>query len=328
MKHVLTSLAMVVCCSVWANCQNAHCCFEYNGYVRGQEFRRDDFIGNSVTSETREKYFQREFAPLRELDWLLYNFERSVENKDGGGVSNAVNGVVTLLRRYSGAFLSGRAGVERKMPLRLRMDMLEKIEYSLARIVLGKGRSSIQGVIDVLIPKEVLIESKSLRCWHSIVTFKNMIRLAAFIEDYRAGEGCCPLNLNMLSIPEEIRKCGCGRDIEYECHVNRWVLRSRCESYDGGLGFDEYIPMIYNQRKRLDLCFSPSFNEKRRVLFSGAVLSEDDNRIAGRVSHDATIGGVHGVTYNSPSAGCGRIVPLSEQRKRSAAATLPARSCP
>lgn len=316
MKVILICLALFAYCSLRANCKNAHCNFEYNGYVLGQEFLRKDFIGRSTVTKTCEKYFHREFVAFRELDWILYNLERSVAHKDEGGISNAVNNVAMLLQSYTDTFSDKHTGTMRRLPFRLRMDMLEKIEYSLVRIVLGKGRPLIKDHIELLIPEWILNESESLHSWHSITTFKNMICLAFLIEDYYHAEGCYPLNLDGLTVPVKFRKCACGRDIEYEYHANRWVLRNRCESYDGGLGFDEYIPMIYNQRKHLDLCLSPSFNVKRRILFSGAILSEDDERISGRVVHDPMISGVHNVIYSNPSAGCGRIVPLSEQEKK------------
>ncbi len=313
---LLVCCVLFLCRSSFASCKNAHCNFEYNGYSPKQEFLRNDFIECSTVNANGEKYFHREFLPFRELNWQLYNLEKSLANEDKVGLSNAVARISILLHRYTGDFQDPTAGKMRNLPFKLRMDMLEKIEYCLARASLSKKHSLIRPFLDVLVPATILNDSQSLRGWHSIATFKNMLHLAIYIEDYYAVEGCYPLKLDGLGIPDRIRKCACGHDIEYEYHANKWVLRSRCESYDGGLGFDEYIPMIYNQRKRLDLCFSPSYNEKRKILFSGAVLFKGDDRLAGKVIHDASMSGVHSVTYLNPSAGCGRIVPLSEQENK------------
>ena len=121
------------------------------------------------------------------------------------------------------------------------------------------------------------------------------------------------LNLNVLHLPENVRKCACGRDIEYEYHAQKWMLRSRCQSYDGGLQFDEYIPTVYQQRKRLDLCFSNTFNAKRMSLFKGEVMGAKDCRLHGKVVHDNQQSRVHLIKFTNPTAGTGRIIPLSEQ---------------
>lgn len=314
MKHSLFWIVSIIYGGLWAQCQNAHCQFEYVGYSIGRILTQDDFLGCLPANATGEKYFHNEFMSFRELNWHLYELEKSVSERDAAGVSNEIYAVMKVLRAYENRFLpQGAPNLERSFQFGLRMLMMEKIEYSLARLVLRENRDMIANFIDVLVPDDVLNASRSRKSWHAISTFKTMLRLAVHIEDYRDAEGCYPLNLGMLNIPESYRKCACGRDVEYEYYDLTWVLRSRCESYEGGLRFDEYLPMIHSQRKRLDLCFSPSFSRKRVTLFNGEDLSRDD-RLRGTVIHDPSVKGVHGMRFAFPLAGCGRVAPLSEQK--------------
>lgn len=109
-KTVLVCYALIWCCSLWGDCGNAHCIFEYNGYSSGQGFVRDDILGFPTSSARSERYFRQEFLPLRELNWLLYSLEKSLCDKDEAGVTNAVTGVVTLLNGHADAFRDESAG--------------------------------------------------------------------------------------------------------------------------------------------------------------------------------------------------------------------------
>lgn len=298
-----------------ANCPNVHCRFEYVGYHGVLSSPREEFMDASAVSSVCDKYFMSESMPFRELNWHLAQLERTVCEGTCSELSNSVFGVVRLLEEYRAFLYDSHSGLPRNFPMRLRMQLLEKIEYSVARLILGKGRNRIIAFLDALLPDQMINEGQKFPSWHSILTFKRMLFLACAVEDYREAEGCYPLKLDDLKLPDAKRKCACGRDIEYEYHDFNWVLRSRCDSYDGGLRFDEYIPMIYNQRKRLDLCLSPTFNEKRGRLFCGESMDTADVRLTGYVIHDKSRSGVHGVRFAHPSAGCSRIVPLSEQKK-------------
>lgn len=310
---ILLVLTSVFCLSVvlLADCGNVHCRFEYLGHDAVAESTEADFLAESAVSGTYERYFRNECRPFRELDWHLNRVERSAAADDYSGCSNAVSAVARLLVDYAVFFRGGAFEEMLTFPQKLRMLMLEKIEYSMARLVLGKGRDIAKEFLDTLLPDTLIDKGRDFRLWHSVRTFKTMLIIACAVEDYHDREGCPPLNLNLLKLPERIRKCACGRDIEYECHALTWVLRSRCESFDGGLAFDEYIPMI-GQRKRLDLCFSPSYNRKRRMLYDGEGMNTKDIRLTGRVNHDVPWSGVHIIKFTHPSAGCTRIVPLSE----------------
>ena len=48
-----------------------------------------------------------------------------------------------------------------------------------------------------------------------------------------------------------------------------WVLRCACDSWCGGLAFDEYLPYILSGRKKLPLFLGSSFSRKRKEMFSG-----------------------------------------------------------
>lgn len=314
---ILLVLTSVFCLSVilLADCGNVHCRFEYLGHEAVEESTEADFLAASAVSGTYERYFGNECRPFRELDWHLNGFERAVAEGDLPGCTNAVSAVARLLADYEAFFRDGASGEQRTFPQKLRMLMLEKIEYSMARLVLGKRRDIARGFLDTLLSDSMMDEGRNFRLWHSIRTFKNMLAIACAVADYHDSERCPPLNLNLLELPERVRKCACGRDIEYEYHGLTWVLRSRCESFDGGLAFDEYIPMI-GQRKRLDLCFSPSYNRKRRMLYDGEGMDTKDIRLTGRVNHDVPWSGVHIIKFTHPSAGCTRIVPLSECERR------------
>lgn len=312
---ILVGCAAIFCATgvLLAECGNVHCRFEYLGHDAVEDASEEDFLAASAVSDVYERHFGNECRPFRALNWHLNRLERAVAVGDLSGSSNAVSAVTRLLADYAVFFHDDTTGEPRTFPQKLRMQMLEKIEYSMARLILGKGRDVASGFLNSLLPDSMIDEGRGLRLWHGIRTFKTMLTIACAVEDYRDREQCVPLNLDQLGLPEWSRKCACGRDIDYECHGLVWVLRSRCESFDGGLAFDEYIPMIA-QRKKLDLCFSPSYNKKRKLLCDGEGMETRDVRLTGLVDHMTPWSGVHSVTFTHPSAGCLRIVPLSEQR--------------
>ena len=306
LRNLFVSVILLGAMALHAECTNIHCRFEYLGSHIGPGYTEDLFLKESAVCEQMDKYCVEEYMlSLRRLNWCLYKLELAAASGKYSEVSNAVLRVSALLCGKADNKSSG-------YPNSLKLMMLEKIEYSLARMVLSDSRDIIVPQFQTLIPDSILQDAKEERSACSIRTFKQMLCLAVAIEDFHEREGCYPLNLDTVGVPESLRKCAFGRDIEYECYKGIWVLRCRCESWGGGLKFDEYIPMVYQQRRRLDLCFSSTFNEKRKSLYNGESMSADDMRIAGRVIHESTKSGVHAITFSKPNAGNVRIVPMSE----------------
>lgn len=52
------------------------------------------------------------------------------------------------------------------------------------------------------------------------------------------------------------------------------------------------------------------------MLYDGEGMDTKDIRLTGRVNHDVPWSGVHIIKFTHPSAGCTRIVPLSECERR------------
>lgn len=299
----------------YADCGNVHCTFEYLGCSGLHSPTREMFLERPLVNAASERLFATERIPFREMNWRLFCLERAIECQDHWNVENLVDHVATLLRNYSNLLYAAHSHGPRTLILRWRMDLLEKIEYSLARMILGVNRRTIFPFVEKLLPDTILNESYGIRSWHSILTFKRMLILSYYIQEYALKESTPPLRLDMVGAPERYRKCACGKDIEYEQHKQTWMLRSRCESHDGGLGFNEYLPMIYHQRKALTLCLSPSFNAMRQTLFNGRNLSESDLRIKGHIVHDVAKDGVHGMQFDNISVGATRMVSVSETQE-------------
>lgn len=311
-KSLIALIVLLASAAVLAKCDNVHCGFEYLGSQIGAGYTEDRFMNASAVSPLKAKYCVEEYMlTFRKLNWQLYQLELAAETGDLTRVSKAVDCVVSLLLGEN-VSPSSKSGY----PNSLKLQWLEKIEYSMARMILSKARDIVIPHLAALLPESVLDDCSEDRSMFSIRTFKRMLYLAVAIEEYNEREGCYPAKLDSLGVPEMMRKCAYGRDIEYEYYKGRWVLRCRCESWEGGLKFDEYIPVVYRQRKHLDLCFSSTFNKKRKSLFEGVLLGAGDARVAGRVVHDSETTGVHAITFDSPSAGNTRIVPLSESNSR------------
>lgn len=305
-KKLCVSVMLLGTATLQAECNNVHCRFEYLGSNIGPGYTEDSFLNESAVPEQMDKYCVEEYMlSLRKLNWCLYKLESAAGSGDRSEMSNAVERVSSLL--------CGKAADKpSNYPNSLKLMWLEKVEYSMARMILSDARDDILPHLATLLPDSILEGCEGERSARSIMTFKKMLYLAAAIEEFSEREGCYPLNLDSVGVPESLRKCSLGRDIEYEYYRGKWVLRCRCESWGGGLRFDEYIPMVYQQRRRMDLCFSSTFNEKRNFLYNGESLSADDMRIAGRVMHEGTKSGVHAITFSKPNAGNVRIVPMSE----------------
>ena len=92
----------------------------------------------------------------------------------------------------------------------------------------------------------------------------------------------------------------CGHDVRGDFAADSWC---------GGLGFDEYLPGILSDRKKLPLFLSSSFSQKRRDMFSGDWVFTSDDRLACRIDHSCRGGtdGFHGLTYKRPGAGAARV---------------------
>ena len=281
---------------------NSHCTFRYLGYAGFKDadgFRESSFMSTPVYSRPVEDAFPP-FKELRALDLALYRFEKAVAEGDAHGVTNAVAAVSCLLDRMS-------CGVGRDV-----MDKaLEMVSFSVDRQMQGKpGCVFDLTVLDRLLPAS-LVEAEDMP--RALTTFKRMIIVSEYVEKYRQAHGALPVNLDETGVPECHRKCAYGRDIEYDHMQERWVLRCACDSWCGGLAFDEYLPGILSDRKKLPLFLSSSFAEKRRELFSGNWMFSSDERLTCRVDHGSgdVTAGVHGLKYKRPGAGASRITGIS-----------------
>ena len=314
LKNLMFIAAIFIWHALSADCANVHCRFQYMGHHGTKGATRDDFMRMPAVNDMCEKYFAHEVLPFREMNWCLSKLEASVYDGHHSQISNAVHDILSVIDEYKVFLRNQESGTPRKFPARLRMLLLERIEYSLARMVLHEKRNLVTEFIEVLLPDSIINESRTDPSWHSIATFKRMLILADAIENYHDSEGCYPLNLRPLKLQDVNRKCACGHDIDYEQHGSDWILRSRCESFDGALAFDQYIPTIYVQRKKLDLCFSRTFNHKRKSLYYGELMGGGDVRLMGQVFHNPAQNGVHGIKFRFPSAGCCRVLPKSENK--------------
>ena len=305
-KYLVVFSFVIVPILLNAKCECVHCGFEYLGADVGVGCLADAFMKESAVSEAEDRYCVKEYMlSYRRLNWYLYQLEVAGRNGDLVALSNAVRSVASLFH------VDGNCG--KGVPDSLKLQWMEKIEYCMARMVLSDARESVVPHLEILLPASLLDDTRTNRIARSVKTFKNMLLLGDRIENYRVDEQCCPVTLDSIDdLPEEMRKCAYGRDIEYEYYDGRWILRCRCDSWEGGLCFDEYLPFIYNQRKHLDLCFSMTYNEKRRELYSGNLFCAHDDRLSCSVIHDKTKSGVHKVKFRNASAGNFRIIPKSE----------------
>lgn len=315
LRRVYGLLLLFVPVVIQAECSNIHCGFEYMGVNLGNKYTKERFIEESAVSNLANKYCVKEFMfSFRELNWYLYQFEKEAIAKNYAGVSNAVEQVTSLLY---GDKANGNNTWDIKQdtcPVSLKILWLEKIEYSMARMILSDARDAAMQYLEILLPDSMLYECEKTRPARSVMTFKKMLYIAAELNKYISSNRWCPVSLDEISIPEQMRKCAYGRDIEYEHYRGIWMLRCRCESWEGGLEFDEYVPLIYTSRKHLDLCLSSTFNVKRAVLYSGEPFYAHDDRLSCMVIHDKTCTGVHKVKYKKPDAGNFRIKPSLERR--------------
>ena len=234
-KNFCMSAIVLVAAALQAECNNVHCRFEYLGSNIGPGYTEDSFLKESAVPEQMDKYCVKEYMlSLRKLNWYLYKLESAARSGSRSEVSNAVEWVSSLLCGK----VADKPG---DSPNSLKLMWLEKIEYSMARMILSDARDYAVPHLATLLPDSILEDCKGERSARSIMTFKQMLCLAAAIEEFHEREGCYPLNLDSVGIPESLRKCSFGRDIEYEYYSGKWVLRCRCESWGGGLKFDEYI---------------------------------------------------------------------------------------
>ena len=300
--------------SSFAQCDNPHCRYEWLGYNQGETLSEEDFLTNSVWSSVFDMYLPKLSIMFRKLNWQLYSIEKAISDGDFCAASNSVQEIQNILSGGQMPHSDNNTSSTIETPASMRLYMIEKIELCLARLVLGKGRDFTYEQIDRLVPDEYL-KILDKRMAKSEMTFKHMLALACLIESYSKENSCYPLNLNEILAPERFLKCAMNKDIEYEYFAGKWILRCRCESYSGGLSFDEYIPAVFNNRKRMDLCFSPSFNKKRALLFEGVNLNEKDIRISGTVKHESNMCGVHPIDFKDRLAGCMRLLPKDAESR-------------
>lgn len=277
---------------------NIHCAFRYLGYAGIKDrngFKESSFLDTPVYSHAVEATCPP-FKELRTLDLELCRLEKAVSEDDAIGMTNAVVAVSRLLNRLS-------SGEGRDV-----MDCaLEMVSFSVVRVIQGRaGHVFDMLALDRLLPASLLEATDMPR---ALKTFKRMIIVSEYVEKYRQAHGALPVNLDETEVPELYRKCAYGRDIEYDHMQGVWVLRCACDSWCGGLAFDEYLPGILSDRKKLPLFLSSSFAEKRRGLFSGNWMFLSDARLTCRVDHGSRdlTSGFHGLKYKCPGAGASRV---------------------
>ena len=190
MKQLLVACALLMSLRLHADCVNIHCKFEFLGAVAVEGAEKDDFMRSPAVGGNADRHFERECMPFRELNWHLSRLETAAGQDDRQTVSNAVGEVVRILDDYEAHIRKSGLSGARPLPLRLRMALIEKIEYALARMVLGRGRGAAVEFLDELLPDDIFEESRDVPSWHSLLTFKRMLRIAAEVENYTGKEGC------------------------------------------------------------------------------------------------------------------------------------------
>lgn len=78
-RHTAVMFCFWICGALMANCHNVHCCFEYLGCRGVRDFTKDDFMKTSAASANADRYFEKEHAPFKDLDWNLLLLEESVK---------------------------------------------------------------------------------------------------------------------------------------------------------------------------------------------------------------------------------------------------------
>ena len=304
METWIGKVTLIFCCLFGidgfsqCSCGNIHCAFRYLGYagVKAEDgFAVSAFLDSPVFPASVESAFPA-FRELRALDKALYQLEGAAEEGGGPALTNAATSVSRILEGMSRG--SGREVADRA---------LEMVMFSVVRLMQGPRRLVLEKpLLDLLLPEDLVAADDMPR---ALNTFKRMIRMGGYVEKYRKAHGVLPVTLDEAGIPECCRKCAYGRDIEYDHTDDVWVLRCACDSWCGGLGFDEYLPGILSDRKKLPLFLSSSFSQKRRDMFSGDWVFTSDDRLACRIDHSRRGGtdGFHGLTYKRPGAGAARV---------------------
>ena len=302
------ALVFLVCVSVhleaWANVRNCNvqykfCYLGYEGCKDSENVNSESFLETPVYPTTHEELFPS-LKEFRTLNLKLCRLECFAANSDGVNVSNAVEETSRFLEDMARG--PGEGFIDRA---------LESVAFSIVRIQQRRSGLSLDiPAIERLLPDRLLEKDDMPR---SLKTFKQMIIIAQFVERYRTEHWSLPVVLDEAKIPERYRKCAHGRDIEYDHTTQDWVLRCACDSWCGGLAFDECLPCILSGRKMLPLFLSSSFSRKRRKMFSGDWVFLSDIRLTCRVdhSHGGEANGVHGVEFKSPGAGAGRIIKVA-----------------
>lgn len=279
-------------------CCNIHCTFRYLGYAgfkEVEEFSASSFLSVPVFPQAAEDAFPS-FKELRALDMHLYLLECAAEGDDALGMTNAISAVSRLLDTLSQG--EGREIVA---------QALEMVSFSIVRLMQGRCAVAFDAAtLDLLLPERFFVADDMPR---SLKTFKRMIVIAGCIEKYRRKRETLPITLDETEVPECHRKCAYGRDIEYDHSEKAWVLRCACDSWCGGLDFDEYLPGILSDRKKFPLFLSSSFSQKRRDVFSGEWAFTSDERLTCRIDHASkgVTNGFHMLKYKRPGAGAARF---------------------
>ena len=284
------------------NC-NVQCMFYYSGYegcknVEG--FKWESFLETPVYPTTHEELFPS-LKEFRTLNLKLCRLECFAANSDGVNVSNAVEETSRFLEDMARG--PGEGFIDRA---------LESVAFSIVRIQQRRSGLLLDiPAIERLLPDH-LLEGDDMPM--SLKTFKRMVIIARLVEKYRAEHWSLPVVLDEAGIPERYRKCAYGRDIEYDQYNGVWSLKCACESWSGGLPFDEYLPCLLSGSKKMPLVLSSSFSEKRKALYSGEWVFSTDSRLECRVDHETRGGtnGVHGIVFKNPAAGNGRIIKTTE----------------
>lgn len=294
-------------------CGNANCAFEYLGRD-GLPGRRSEaesaILSASMLPTPCETHMKEHCDRFRRLNVVLFELESAFQSGDGDGFAIAKEKVRMELENFV-RFVDGEG--EGAWPF--EAEYLDKIELSITRMLFHEKQRTEElltaDVIDALIPDSILSRHDVSSVLGTARTVKRMLLLAVRIENFKSANLAYPATLDEAHVPLECRMCSKGHELEYEVDTAKrvWMLRCRCDSWTGGLVFDEYVPKFLRIGKKIPLCLSNTFNEKRRRVFNGELLYENDRRLSYFIDHSrgGTTNGVHGIRFLHPSCGNSKI---------------------
>ena len=217
--------------------------------------------------ELRRPFFREKF--LSAVERMEHTFLKG----NSSGISNSIFMVSSMLKTI-------RDGAKTNFMDKVQfITCLERVEYSLARIVNNKSTSLnpqnvAQILPDIFFNPISVADSEEFR---RLRVFKNLIKVGCSINEFRKDLGCIPSSLNQLSdLPVNISQDK-GMSIKYETNGRVWQLY--CAGNVDNLMFDVYVPLLrgmpaYKWRHRGVVWFSSTFSDKRKRLYKGKMLNE------------------------------------------------------